>query len=31
VAEARGQFGNPKEGECLSLEAVTKRLVKTVT
>jgi hypothetical protein len=25
VAEARGQFGNPEEGECPPLEAVTRR------
>jgi hypothetical protein len=31
VAEARGQFGNPEEGECPPLEAVAKRLIKTVT
>jgi hypothetical protein len=30
VAEARGQFGNPEEGERPPLEAVTsQRLVKT--
>jgi hypothetical protein len=30
VAEARGQFGNPKEGECPLLDAVTTQwLVKT--
>jgi hypothetical protein len=29
VAEARGQFGNPEEGERPPLEAVTRRLVKT--
>jgi hypothetical protein len=29
VAEARGQFGNPGEGEHLPLEAVNKGLVKT--
>jgi hypothetical protein len=28
VAEARGQFGNPEEGD-LPLEAVTRGLVKT--
>jgi hypothetical protein len=28
VAEARGKFGNPEEGECLPLEAVTRRMVK---
>jgi hypothetical protein len=27
--EARGQFRNPEEGECLLLEAIPKRLVKT--
>jgi hypothetical protein len=26
---ARRQFGNPEEGECQPMEAVTKRLVKT--
>jgi hypothetical protein len=31
VAKARGQFGNPEEGESLPLEAVTRELVKTVT
>jgi hypothetical protein len=31
VAEARGQFGNPEEGERLPLEAATRqRLVKTL-
>jgi hypothetical protein len=31
VAEARGQFGNPEEGERPSLEAATKqRPIKTV-
>jgi hypothetical protein len=29
VAEAQGQFGNPEEGECMPMEAVTRRLVKT--
>jgi hypothetical protein len=29
VAETRGQFGNPEEGECPLLEAVTRILVKT--
>jgi hypothetical protein len=29
VAEARGQFGNPKEEELLPLERVTRKLVKT--
>jgi hypothetical protein len=29
VAEARRQFGNPKEGECPPLEGVTRELVKT--
>jgi hypothetical protein len=29
VAEARGQFGNPEEGERSALEAVTRKLVKT--
>jgi hypothetical protein len=30
VAEARGQLGNPEEGECPTLETVTRqRLVKT--
>jgi hypothetical protein len=29
VAEARGQFGNPEEGERPPLEAVTRKLVKT--
>jgi hypothetical protein len=27
VAEARGQFGNPEEGERLPLEAVIRRLL----
>jgi hypothetical protein len=31
VAESRGQFENPEEGERSPLEAVTIRLVKTVT
>jgi hypothetical protein len=31
VAEVLGQFGNPEEGECPPLEAVTKKLVKAVT
>jgi hypothetical protein len=29
VAEAQGQFRSPEEGEILSLEAVTRKLVKT--
>jgi hypothetical protein len=30
LAAVRGQFGNPEEGECPPLEAVTRqRLVKT--
>jgi hypothetical protein len=29
VVEVRGQLRNPKEGEQLLLEAVTRRLVKT--
>jgi hypothetical protein len=29
VAEARGQFGNPEEGERPQLEAVTRKLAKT--
>jgi hypothetical protein len=29
VAEARGQFGNPEEGEPTALEAVTRKLAKT--
>jgi hypothetical protein len=29
--ESWGQFGNPEEGKYLSLEAVTRRLVNTVT
>jgi hypothetical protein len=29
VAEERGQFGNPEEGERPPLEAVTRGLVKT--
>jgi hypothetical protein len=28
VAEVRGQFGNPEEKERLSMEAVTRGLVK---
>jgi hypothetical protein len=28
VAVARGQFGNPEEGECPPLEAGTRGLVK---
>jgi hypothetical protein len=28
VAEARGEFGNPEEGESPPLEAVTRKLVK---
>jgi hypothetical protein len=31
VAGTRGGFGNPEERVCPSLEAVTRRLVKTVT
>jgi hypothetical protein len=31
VAEAWGQFRKPEEGEHLPLEAVIRRLVKTVT
>jgi hypothetical protein len=32
VAEARGQFGNPEEGERPPLEAATRqRLVRTIT
>jgi hypothetical protein len=31
VAESRGQFRNPREGERPPLEAATRRLVKTVT
>jgi hypothetical protein len=30
VVEARGYFRNPEEGERPPLEAVTRRLVKTV-
>jgi hypothetical protein len=26
VAESRGEFGNPEEGECPSLEAVTRKI-----
>jgi hypothetical protein len=29
LAEAWGQFGNPKETECLSQKAVTRGLVET--
>jgi hypothetical protein len=29
VAESRREFGNPEKKECPSLEAVTRRLVKT--
>jgi hypothetical protein len=29
VADVRGQFRNPEEGDCPSLEAVTRRLMKT--
>jgi hypothetical protein len=29
VAEARGQFGNPEEGERPPLEAVTRKLATT--
>jgi hypothetical protein len=29
LSEARGQFGNPEEGERPPLEAVTRKLVKT--
>jgi hypothetical protein len=29
AAVAQGQFGKPEEGECLPLEAVTRKLVKT--
>jgi hypothetical protein len=29
LAEARGQFGNPEEGERPPLEAVTRKRVKT--
>jgi hypothetical protein len=29
VAEAQGQFRNPEEWEYLTLEAVTRKLVKT--
>jgi hypothetical protein len=28
MAEAPGQFGNPEKGECPSLEAITRGLVK---
>jgi hypothetical protein len=28
IAEARGQFGNPEEGERPPLKAVTRKLVK---
>jgi hypothetical protein len=31
VAEEQGQFGNQEQGEHPSWEAVTRRLVKTVT
>jgi hypothetical protein len=31
VAEVKGDFGNPEERERRPLEAVTRRLVKTVT
>jgi hypothetical protein len=31
VAEARGQFGKPEEGERPLLEAIIRRLVKTKT
>jgi hypothetical protein len=31
VADVRGQYENPEEGERSPLETVTKRLVKTVT
>jgi hypothetical protein len=28
LAEAQGQFGNPEEGECLQLEALTREPMK---
>jgi hypothetical protein len=31
VVEVRGQFGNEEEGKLPTLEAVNRRLVKTVT
>jgi hypothetical protein len=31
VTEIQGEFGNPGEAECPSLEAVTRRLVKIMT
>jgi hypothetical protein len=30
IAEARGQFESPEEGDCPPLEAVTIKLVKTL-